>query len=172
MDTPTSGCVFFSRLFVTSRRIRSVTTPLAYLSMGWPTQIWSRWHHWAYSFDSVRGHIFSISLVHNAFALFVVSCRTTVFRIKDNFSGSHKLSNIQTWFSCFICVAGLGERIEYNPGSAQKLLGPQCLLEKCDSTCQEAQVSTRISLTTKHIGKGCDRDTYSIQSQRKLCGKC
>ena len=44
----------------------------------------------------VRGHIFSISLVHNAFALFVVSCRTTVFRIKDNVSGSHKLSNIQT----------------------------------------------------------------------------
>lgn len=22
----------------------------------------------------------------------------------------------------------------------------------------------------RHIGKGCDRDTYSVQSQRKLCG--
>lgn len=25
-------------------------------------------------------------------------------------------------------------------------------------------------LFCRHIGKGCDRDTYSVQSQRKLCG--
>ena len=27
-----------------------------------------------------------------------------------------------------------------------------------------------MSLATHHIGKGCDRDTYSVESQRKLCG--
>lgn len=26
------------------------------------------------------------------------------------------------------------------------------------------------SFLCRHIGKGCDRDTYSVQSQRKLCG--
>lgn len=27
-----------------------------------------------------------------------------------------------------------------------------------------------VSFDFRHIGKGCDRDTYSVQSQRKLCG--
>ncbi|KAF8771411.1 Calsyntenin-1 like protein [Argiope bruennichi] len=32
------------------------------------------------------------------------------------------------------------------------------------------RVATKVTLATRHIGKGCDRDTYSVESQRKLCG--
>ena len=27
-----------------------------------------------------------------------------------------------------------------------------------------------VTLETSHIGKGCDRDTYNLASQRQLCG--
>ena len=28
----------------------------------------------------------------------------------------------------------------------------------------------QVTLETSHIGKGCDRDTYNLASQRQLCG--
>lgn len=34
---------------------------------------------------------------------------------------------------------------------------------------QVDEIYAKIQLDTKHIGKGCDRDTYSVRSQRKLC---
>lgn len=36
--------------------------------------------------------------------------------------------------------------------------------------CDVQDVSLRLALSTNHIGKGCDRDTYSVESQRRLCG--
>ena len=50
-------------------------------------------------------------------------------------------------------------------------LGEDAKLELCDDQCHTTEVATTLRLSTKHIGKGCDRDTYSIQSQRKLCGR-
>ena len=41
----------------------------------------------------------------------------------------------------------------------------------CDAPCDVENISFKLSLGTDHIGKGCDRDTYSVESQRKLCGK-
>ena len=67
-------------------------------------------------------------------------------------------------------ISGISDRIEYSPNGNVIPLGADSHLEKCDVNCKETAVSARINLTTKHIGKGCDRDTYSIQSQRKLCG--
>jgi len=62
------------------------------------------------------------------------------------------------------------ERIEYTPGSGQRVLFPDTELQLCELPCETKNVSVRLSLATSHIGKGCDRDTYSVESQRKLCG--
>lgn len=50
-------------------------------------------------------------------------------------------------------------------------LFPAAQLKLCDVPCNINNVFSRITLSTSHIGKGCDRDTYSVQSQRKICGK-
>ena len=31
-------------------------------------------------------------------------------------------------------------------------------------------LQAEVTLETSHIGKGCDRDTYNLASQRQLCG--
>ena len=68
-------------------------------------------------------------------------------------------------------ISDISERVEYAPGAGQKLVLPSARLDLCDSaTCTPQQVTATVHLVTSHIGKGCDRDTYSIQSQRKLCG--
>ena len=68
-------------------------------------------------------------------------------------------------------LIGIPEKIEYIPGSGQRVLLPDAELQLCEAPCDTENVSVRISLLTHHIGKGCDRDTYSVESQRKLCGK-
>ena len=69
------------------------------------------------------------------------------------------------------CLIGIPERIDYAPSSGRVDLFPAADLQLCDVPCQVRQVDARVALTTAHIGKGCDRDTYSVSSQRKLCGK-
>ncbi|CAG2212955.1 CLSTN1 [Mytilus edulis] len=59
--------------------------------------------------------------------------------------------------------------IEYLPQSGAQKIAPNARLDWCDG-CVPEKVSLKMHLATKHIGKGCDRDTYSIASQRKLCG--
>lgn len=56
------------------------------------------------------------------------------------------------------------------PGSGSRVLVPDAELQLCDLPCETENVTVRMSLATYHIGKGCDRDTYSVESQRKLCG--
>lgn len=67
---------------------------------------------------------------------------------------------------------GIPERMEYLAGSGSRVMIPDAELQLCDLPCETENVTVRMSLATHHIGKGCDRDTYSIESQRKLCGKC
>lgn len=61
--------------------------------------------------------------------------------------------------------------VRYVAGEGQKRVAESAQLRLCDKSCTPAEVKVKVTLTTKHIGKGCDRDTYSITSQRKLCGK-
>lgn len=56
-------------------------------------------------------------------------------------------------------------------GSGFRVLVPEAELQLCDLLCETKNVTVHVSLATHHIGKGCDRDTYSVESQRKLCGK-
>lgn len=67
-------------------------------------------------------------------------------------------------------VPGVPERVDYAPLSGVEILFPSAQLKLCDVPCNINRVSSRLTLSTSHIGKGCDRDTYSVQSQRKICG--
>lgn len=71
---------------------------------------------------------------------------------------------------CKLGWKGIPERIDYAPGTGREDLFPDAELELCDVPCTVRNVEAKLSLATSHIGKGCDRDTYSVQSQRKLCG--
>ncbi|KAG8233612.1 hypothetical protein J437_LFUL001023 [Ladona fulva] len=78
---------------------------------------------------------------------------------------------------CKLGWKGIPERIDYSPGSGREDLFPDAELELCDSPCGGStstsgihSIEAKVTLATRHIGKGCDRDTYSVQSQRKLCG--
>ena len=78
--------------------------------------------------------------------------------------------NIKVNRVCRFGWKGVHERIEYTPGSGRRALFPEARLELCDIPCKLDRVAAKVSLATRHIGKGCDRDTYSVESQRKLCG--
>ena len=60
--------------------------------------------------------------------------------------------------------------MDYKAQTGAQKIAPLARLDWCDE-CVPEKVSLKMHLATKHIGKGCDRDTYSIASQRKLCGK-
>ncbi|KAK7573926.1 hypothetical protein V9T40_011117 [Parthenolecanium corni] len=71
---------------------------------------------------------------------------------------------------CKLGWKGVPERVDYAPLSGVEILFPSAQLKLCDIPCNINRVSSRLTLSTSHIGKGCDRDTYSVQSQRKICG--
>uniref|UniRef100_A0A6Q2XFQ2 Calsyntenin-1 n=1 Tax=Esox lucius TaxID=8010 RepID=A0A6Q2XFQ2_ESOLU len=63
---------------------------------------------------------------------------------------------------------GFNKRIEYEPGTGSLALFPSMHLDTCEEPITSIQAN--IELETSHIGKGCDRDTYSEKSLHKLCG--
>ncbi|XP_066838196.1 calsyntenin-1 isoform X4 [Anser cygnoides] len=63
---------------------------------------------------------------------------------------------------------GWSKRIEYEPGTGSLALFPSMRLETCDEPITSIQAT--VELETSHIGKGCDRDTYSEKSIHRLCG--
>lgn len=71
-------------------------------------------------------------------------------------------------FFCLCLVSGWTKRVEYTPGSGNIPLFPNLHLETCEETVWNIQAT--VELQTGHIGKGCDRDSYSDRSVRRLCG--
>ncbi|EFX87809.1 hypothetical protein DAPPUDRAFT_306487 [Daphnia pulex] len=71
---------------------------------------------------------------------------------------------------CRLGWTGISERVEYVPGSGRQDLFPEALINLCDFPCQPESIQARLTLASSHLGKNCDRDTYTIQNQRKLCG--
>ncbi|XP_015603038.1 calsyntenin-1 [Cephus cinctus] len=65
---------------------------------------------------------------------------------------------------------GIPERVDYAAGVGTQPLLPSAKLELCDAPCILRNLRATLTLATDHIGKGCDRDTYGVRSQRKLCG--
>lgn len=66
-------------------------------------------------------------------------------------------------------LPGWTKRVEYTPGSGSIPLFPGLHLETCEETVWNIQAT--VELQTGHIGKGCDRDSYSDRSVRRLCGE-
>ncbi|KAI9528963.1 Calsyntenin-2 [Dissostichus eleginoides] len=60
------------------------------------------------------------------------------------------------------------KRVDYEPGTGSKQLFPKMHLETCGGPL--SSVRTTVELQNNHIGKGCDRETYSEKSLQKLCG--
>ncbi|XP_062872534.1 calsyntenin-2 [Trichomycterus rosablanca] len=63
---------------------------------------------------------------------------------------------------------GWSKHVDYEPGMGSKPLFSKMHLETCEGTV--SSVRTTVELQTAHIGKGCDRETYSEKSLQKLCG--
>ncbi|TMS10190.1 Calsyntenin-2 [Larimichthys crocea] len=63
---------------------------------------------------------------------------------------------------------GWNKRVDYEPGTGSRQLFPKMHLETCGGPL--SGVKAMVELQTSHIGKGCDRETYSEKSLQKLCG--
>ncbi|XP_053351585.1 calsyntenin-2 [Clarias gariepinus] len=63
---------------------------------------------------------------------------------------------------------GWSKQMDYEPGTGSKQLFPTMHLETCGGPMSSVRVT--VELQTSHIGKGCDRETYSEKSLQKLCG--
>lgn len=68
-------------------------------------------------------------------------------------------------------LAGLASQVTYIPGTGPQALFGEASFSVCEeSSCFTNSLEAKVFLETNHIGKGCDRDTYGLASQRQLCG--
>ncbi|KAJ8705400.1 hypothetical protein PYW07_011227 [Mythimna separata] len=68
---------------------------------------------------------------------------------------------------------GVAERVDYAPGTGPLALFPAARLETCssDERCPGVtRIQAAVTLQASRAGSGCDRDTYSLHSQRTICG--
>ena len=70
---------------------------------------------------------------------------------------------------------GLPSNVNYIPGTGPQPLYGEAAFKLCPEDRErcprkDLKVEAAIDLETRHIGKGCDRDTYNLYSQRRLCG--
>ncbi|XP_050357036.1 calsyntenin-1 [Nymphalis io] len=68
---------------------------------------------------------------------------------------------------------GLAERVDYAPGSGPLALFPAARLEACssDERCPGVtRIQAAVTLQASRAGVACDRDTYTLHSQRTICG--
>ncbi|CAL8324029.1 unnamed protein product [Merluccius merluccius] len=92
----------------------------------------------------------------------------TAYDCGKNRASEDVLVKINVKPTCKPGWTGFNKRIEYEPGTGSLALFPSMHLETCNEPITSIQAS--IELETNHIGKGCDRDTYSEKSLHKLCG--
>jgi len=81
------------------------------------------------------------------------------------------LVTIEVKKACSTGWTGLPRLISYVPGTGPQALFGDASLSICQKTsCEPESIQAEVTLETSHIGKGCDRDTYNLASQRQLCG--
>lgn len=75
---------------------------------------------------------------------------------------------------CAVCCdSGVAERVDYAPGTGPLLLFPAARLQACssDERCPGVtRIQAAVTLQASRAGSGCDRDTYSLHSQKSICG--
>lgn len=88
--------------------------------------------------------------------------------------GSHDseriVVDVEVKASCRPRWIGIPDRVEFSPLEGRKEIAANAELKLCAGSCDVKKVVATATLMTGHIGKGCDRNTYSLHSQRKLCG--
>uniref|UniRef100_H3DCH9 Calsyntenin-1 n=1 Tax=Tetraodon nigroviridis TaxID=99883 RepID=H3DCH9_TETNG len=92
----------------------------------------------------------------------------TAYDCGKNRASEDVLVKISVKPTCKPSWQGFSKRIEYEPGTGSLGLFPSVHLETCDEPITSIQAN--VELETSHIGKGCDRDTYSEKSLHTLCG--
>ncbi|XP_068599486.1 calsyntenin-1 [Brachionichthys hirsutus] len=92
----------------------------------------------------------------------------SAFDCGKNRASEDVLVKISVKPTCKPSWQGFNKRIEYEPGTGSLALFPSMHLETCDEPI--TSIRANVELETNHIGKGCDRDTYSEKSLHKLCG--
>ena len=58
----------------------------------------------------------------------------------------------------------------YIPGTGPQSVFPAVKLRVCPGLCSVSGLETRLTLETQQGGERCERDTYSLDTQRKMCG--
>lgn len=79
--------------------------------------------------------------------------------------------NIRVRRICEAKVAGVPERLDYTSNSMERVfLFPKLKLELCDMKCkgEDMQISTTVSLKTKHSTFGCDRDVSKCNAKNSM----
>lgn len=79
--------------------------------------------------------------------------------------------NIRVRRICEAKISGIPERLDYTANSLEKVyLFPKFHLELCDMRCkgEEMMISTTVSLKTKHISFGCDRDASNCHAKNSM----
>lgn len=79
--------------------------------------------------------------------------------------------NIRVRRICEAKITGIPERLDYTANSLEKVyLFPKFHLELCDMKCkgEDMLISTTVSLKTKHISFGCDRDSSKCKAKNTM----
>ncbi|CRK90879.1 CLUMA_CG004569, isoform A [Clunio marinus] len=72
---------------------------------------------------------------------------------------------------CEAKIMGIQERLDYSANTLEKVfLFPKFNLELCDIKCkgEEMLISTKVTLKTKHISFGCDRDGSKCEAKNSM----
>ncbi|KFD70385.1 hypothetical protein M514_06888 [Trichuris suis] len=72
-----------------------------------------------------------------------------------------------------ICVEGLKNvkpKLYYAPLSGSVSIAPEADLQLCNGQCQPDEVWANVKLNPAKAARGCDRDSYSLDKLKKLCG--
>ena len=59
--------------------------------------------------------------------------------------------------------------MEYVPRAGRQDLFPEARINLCDFPCQPESIQARITLASSHLGRNCDRDTYTVQVFSQIC---
>jgi len=123
---------------------------------------------------SVPFNISREGLIRNTEALSYERTKNYILAVRAyDCGGKRSTTALVTIIVNKICTpgwTGFPKRIEYEAGSGRQQLASKMYLETCtEPVCKDSSIEAKITLETDHIGKGCDRDTYSEKSLRKLC---
>lgn len=77
--------------------------------------------------------------------------------------------NVDVKATCRRGLTGISDVVEVVDSSRHRLM-PDVSLSVCDVSCQPERVSVTVRLETSHIGRGCDRDQFTLKERRQICG--